>query len=820
MGGLLHDIGKVVQRSDDKLIPELNRNWKRLHKKIIQHSYYGNEYIKKHFDNMEQEILDQILYHHNNRNNPNLENAQLQKDSLAYITCKADSISSGADRRSANKNVVSENPLKLAHPLESVFNSLGTRSTIKYYAEATLSGKNRDGKIFDMHIPRSENLKPYDKKFYSTVLKHSMESLKTVVSIDGKIQGECLNSFLGALENYWTFVPASTDETEVKDISLYDHAKITAAVGCCLYRYLDANGKADYSILYKADFDNEKAFLLYDLNVTGIQDFIYTIHSDGALKTLRAKSNYLEILLENICDKLLDVLGLTRANLLFTGGGNAHFILPNIYKSNTELDLLSKFERNVNDWFKEKFGIQLYVLSGRVECSVNELNGKIKDGYAKIYDSIQQQIQLGKLNKYTSEDLKKLNKNTTSSERECKVCHTTQGDINDEGYCGMCETFCRVSRDLLNQEKNESLKRNRNLYLVYDKSNRKEHEFAFPLPFHEELYFQTKEEQVGNYIRAYSKNQNLSGRRMETNLWIGDYCSASTFEQLVGEAKGIKRMAVLRADVDNLGLAMRNGFSKYRMKNGTEVNLDTLSRRATLSRMLSLFFKYFMNDILQNGEYFLDGSDRELRKERNAIIVYSGGDDLFIVGTWDDIIGLAVDLRNRFKEFTQNKLSISAGIGIYPCKYPISSCAKEVGALEECSKNLNHKNGITLFSKDNCYKWDVFHDKVLEEKFRMIQNFFEGEEGGGKTFLFHLLKLLENYLKEKKPISLARFAFLLARLEPRNMGKREELRRKYMEFKMKMYKWMQNEEDAKQMVLAINIWMYLKREKEDLEDAK
>lgn len=35
--------------------------------------------------------------------------------------------------------------------------------------------------------------------------------------------------------------------------------------------------------------------------------------------------------------------------------------------------------------------------------------------------------------------------------------------------------------------------------------------------------------------------------------------------------------------------------------------------------------------------------------ERNATIVYSGGDDVFIVGAWNEVIELSIDLQEKFK---------------------------------------------------------------------------------------------------------------------------------------------------------------------------
>ena len=98
-----------------------------------------------------------------------------------------------------------------------------------------------------------------------------------------------------------SFVPSSTSAEEVADVSLYDHSKLTAALGCCILQYLEAQGEKDYAgrlFAHARQFYDEKAFLLYSIDISGIQDFIYTITSDGALKALRARSFYLDLLME------------------------------------------------------------------------------------------------------------------------------------------------------------------------------------------------------------------------------------------------------------------------------------------------------------------------------------------------------------------------------------------------------------------------------------------------------------------------------------------------------------------------------------------
>ena len=87
------------------------------------------------------------------------------------------------------------------------------------------------------------------------------------------------------------------------------------------------NIETDYEkILYKQakEFYQKKTFLLYSMDISGIQDFIYTINNKGALKGLRARSFYLEIMMEHLIDELLEKVEISRANQINTGGGHAN----------------------------------------------------------------------------------------------------------------------------------------------------------------------------------------------------------------------------------------------------------------------------------------------------------------------------------------------------------------------------------------------------------------------------------------------------------------------------------------------------------------
>ena len=231
----------------------------------------------------------------------------------------------------------------------------------------------------------------------------------------------------------------------------------------------------------------------------------------------------------------------------------------------------------------------------------------------------------------------------------------------------------------------------------------------------------------------------------------------------------------------------------------------TLSRTATFSRKLALFFKRHVNTLLENGNTFLVDGDDPARK---ATIVYSGGDDMFVIGAWDDILGFAVDLYDTLSRYSQGMLTISAGIGIYPEKYPIAAMARQTGALEDAAKARPGKNAITLFQEDNTYGWEEFINKVWFEKFELIRDFFQSMPDYGKSFLYRLLELMRS--REEK-INLARYAYLLARMQP-SKEEPEERQTLYRDFSQKMYQWMQKEEDCRQAITAIYIYVYTIRE--------
>lgn len=487
IGSLLHDIGKVVYRTGD------GRN----------HSMSGYEFVKR-FDNLnDKTILNCIRYHHAS----NLKNSDLSKEDMAYIVYFADNIAAAIDRRDGDNP---ESGFDKATPLYSVFNILNGNNENKHYARQDLDIKK------DINYPTDEKIS-MDEGFYKTIINNISDNLRAVA-----ITEEYVNSLLAILEANLSYIPSSTSRRELADISLFDHVKITAAVSSCIWEYLKENQIFDYkNFLYdraKEAYCTEM-FVLYSMDISGIQKFIYQIHSEGALRELRGRSFYLEILIEHIIDELLNELGLSRANLIYSGGGHCYLLIPN---TKGALSIIEDQERKINEWLIKWFGTELYIAAGGSKCSAENLQNVPDGSYADLYKNISAEISRKKLHRYSAEQIMTLNFKKNDGTRECKSCHKT-AIVNADGRCPICSSLHKISNAVL--------------YSKFFAVLSEKEQGALPLTNNKYLVSYADEKELSEcmkretYIRAYSKNILYSGKNITTKLWIGDYTNGDSFDE-------------------------------------------------------------------------------------------------------------------------------------------------------------------------------------------------------------------------------------------------------------------------------------------------
>ena len=634
---------------------------------------------------------------------------------------------------------------------------------------------------------------------------------------------------LRVIEETMSYVPSPAGA----DISLYDYARMTAAYAAALHRYAASQDIHSAQIYEERGGATLPAFLLVSADISGIQPFIYAIPSKGALKSLRGRSFYLEILLESIVDEILGACGISRSALLYTGGGHFYLLLPN---TDAVEVILRRCHEEVNAWMLRHFGSSLYLAMAWSACTSNELAGQ---GTQEVFHRVSEALSSEKLCRYSEEQLAAMFtpesdcNRTRDAARECAVCRTSTADLVDYPgdpaieSCGMCAHLFTFGERILSK----------NAFCI--STERRENALSLP-GIGRELYLTAENAEDVERLpytveRIYTKNTFYTGDLPAAHLWLGDYSaredgSVLEMERLARRSggaegsRGIPRIGVMRADVDNLGAAFLAGFPAA---------YATMTRTAALSQRLSLFFKHYINDIC-HGKFSTHFSlfGREKKAARDVHIVYSGGDDIFLLGAWDDITELAVDLRRAFLRFTSGKLHFSAGIGFFKDKCPIAEMACRTGDLESRAKDLRDADGrpkkdsVALFgavtegrslaefeTHAQVYGWDDFINNVCGEKLTFLHENCSFEEGGngarlnlGKSAVYRLLTLLE----QDGQIQLARFAYMLARLDP---GTKSPAQEAYRRVRAQLYEWYRDPAERRQLSTAFQLIIYSIRDK-------
>ena len=603
------------------------------------------------------------------------------------------------------------------------------------------------------------------------------------------------NALLGLLESQCSALPASTAREEDRDISLYDQLKLTAALAACVSEYLQ---QADaFSLLdTPAELRREPAFLLYTADFSRIQRFIYTVHTEGALRSLRSRSFFLELLMEHYMDELLDGCGLTRTNIIYSGGGHCYLLLPN---TATVQQTLADWNRAFNGWLNEQFGVQLFLANGWTPCSANDLCNVPAEAspYKALFRRVNAIAEQHKQHPYDAAALRALNRVQAIPDgtRECKVCGNS-AQVNAEGLCPWCNRFANLSAQIQNQS----------IYLVHSTPR----PGAFALPgirgSKRFLSFSNDSALCADAVRSYTKNRLVRTLIPSVNLFVGDYAASNRIEDLADQSEGIRRIAICRMDVDNLGQAFIAGFEQPDQTDPVQrMKYVNLFRAAAFSRQMSLFFKYHINGLLQG---------------LCVSIVYAGGDDVFLVGAWNHTLQAALRIQKHLRSYTCGALTISAGIALFNEHYPIRAAAEQTAALEDEAKKLPGKNGAALFDAvpDHTYSWDVLQDKVLGEKLACLEQFFaqvqknDDDDHRGNSMLYNLTDLLHNTREDQ--VNFARCIYLLARLRPDEKKASEALKDAYRTFSHNVLDWARDPEQRRQLITAIYIYVYQKRGRE------
>lgn len=255
---------------------------------------------------------------------------------------------------------------------------------------------------------------------------------------------------------------------------------------------------------------------------------------------------------------------------------------------------------------------------------------------------------------------------------------------------------------------------------------------------------------------------------------------AETARQIVeqGKRRGLEALGVLKADVDNLGLLMACGLKE---------NLYCISRLATLSRQLDIFFSAYLPWFLETNEVY-----------NNVYTVFAGGDDLLLIGPWNKMVSLGSLLSDKFNAYVCNtEVHFSAGISIHKAHTPVDVMAETSEASLMRSKESG-RNRMTFF--DETVTWEEAKELAEIESvlFRWLE---EGYLGGSMLYRLNLLmemadlesKLVTGNSINIRAMDCTRWRALLSYSVGRNIGKSctpEERERRVNEVREKLAEWL------------------------------
>lgn len=516
-----------------------------------------------------------------------------------------------------------------------------------------------------------------------------------------------LESALDAAVRFAWSAPANGYGTTC-DVSRYNHARSVAAVAACL----SVSGDGDFALIGGG--------------INGIQQFLYTLASDGAAKSLRARSFYIQLLNEAIARHVLRQIGLPITNLLYAGGGTFQILapaalLPPDAVQAIRADVLSRL-------------LTTHRAALRISLEVHQFAQAQMEHFAAMRAKLDERVQQEKRRPFASVGASALAMHVGvalgQGDSLTGFCRVTGEETDDRGqtksdFVESLEklgsalprathiAFCDVPAEepaVASDWQSALRKFGLSVHIV------REDKFVPALPSLE----RTGLVRLARFEPQPDRDDLSVARKLGAQRYVSfyfplaqltpfeededSYTRVKLFDELAADGGGLKRWAVLRMDVDNLGRLFSQGFG---------ARGASLARAASLSFSIRLFFEAWLPK-LADAEFAPADTPEDRRNLHGKLFIqYAGGDDLFVVGKWDAVADYALRIRQSFAEYTGKNPSftLSAGVMLAPESFPLYQAARLAGDAEDAAKRLVRADGASkdaITFLDASVGWDDY----------------------------------------------------------------------------------------------------------------
>ncbi len=768
LAGLLHDIGKFSGRRW-----KIKKSHPLVSVDFITETGIAEIVQKKGIEVALDLLLVLVQCHHENPKyfKPLLLVQKIDdkhQRALAYIGSKADTYSS-QERDTEDTEKGEWYKRSRLYSLFSLANVYQGEKEPKYYqlnkfSLASMFPVNKD----------QVNTKDFS---YDTLYNDFVSEIK---SLDPENFTELYNGLWHTFKKFLWAAPSDTWRKKA-DISLFDHLSTTSAIAASLYLYhmddLDEN---------KIKKNTLEKFILVGGDLSGIQDFLFEIAQRNPRRlsqTLRGRSLLLSLLVEIASLKILNALKLPFSAKLMSSGGRFIILVPNREDVKETLkDLSNSIEEEFFKTFLGKLTLTINYSTAfrghdfkydKIKTIINEVNlGLMKR-------KLQKNMHVVRSTKHR-EIMDDAYRTLMENNGVCQFCGVyPRAEKDDEqSLCWVCRTSRILGKESISKKYvhfteaggetfnfmgigitlSDSYMEGLLSYYISDDEKPADHRGSIPylmankLPDDEAGLIADSNEESDS-ICFYCKKNNLDDpeecplemRNIMRQSHLSFQCIAS-YTPFSNGGKGLDKLAVLKADIDNLGYIIQYGFDRLNKK---ETSRYSISRFTFLSRMIDAFFQGWL---------------RELVKTKFPMIytVYSGGDDLFLIGPWFQLLQFSREFQNKFTCFFASNpdITLSAGITVFAANGPVTVAAERAEEYLERSKDSPGKNRLTLFdttvpwsSLDRLFEFQQFLDERLNldnqisrintafiyRLFKYHRLFLRSEEGHVEGLRFHSL---------------------------------------------------------------------------------
>jgi len=386
----------------------------------------------------------------------------------------------------------------------------------------------------------------------------------------------------------------------------------------------------------------------------GIQKFIFEgLSSKNAAKVLRAKSAFVELFTEYIARYICHTVGIGEEHIISQNAGKFEILSPK------KADI-GKIQEALDRYFMEKF----YGMSGMSLCMVETSSRAFgsEEAYRALRDEVSEAVEVSKFVKFSlpkRDPLMEEYDTDIDNQSLCRVCNIRKIVYTNDESCDVCHGFTMLGKLLAIDSLQEVVS---------------EKEVGI-----ERSYFDgfTASLALDERIKSYIQYEYDESANQRIPVSFETLAKASCG----GDKKqGVKTLAVLKADADHMGRFIRES----NVTAGFE-NFDGFSKG------MDAFFSLHI-------------AARMREKYPNTYTVFGGGDDLFIVGAWDEVLALAREVHESFGTYVKGELSLSMGIALAKPSTPISYLAEHTEHLLEDAKGIDEqKDALSMFGET--VKW-------------------------------------------------------------------------------------------------------------------